>query len=266
LSIAGIADPLRAAGLAVTELPGWQDRGESDGDFRPLGIIWHHDGMGLGYDSDPTNDDNVAQFMSQNGNNGAQIWIRRDGNVHLLASGRKWHAGTGAGWNAIPANDGNTYAVGIETDHTFGNPWPDAQVDAIITTSAVLAVQYGWDSANMCGHKEYAPGRKPDPESVDCGSWRARVAARMAELQTHPDPVPPAPEDDLFTDEDRANLAALKADTEKIRSALFTPVQGVVDPATGKPSTAVVAIVAAMYKKVQSLSSAVAALSKKVGG
>jgi hypothetical protein len=266
LSIAGIAGPLRAAGLAVTELPGWQDRGESDGGFRPLGIIWHHDGMGLGWDSDPTNDDNVAAV---------HVAERQQRRADLDTQGRQ-RSPVGVrpevarrhrdGWNAIPANDGNTYAVGIETDHTFGNPWPDAQVDAIITTSAVLAVQNGWDSANMCGHKEYAPGRKPDPESVDCGSWRTRVAARMAELQTHPDPVPPAPEDDLFTDEDRANLAALKADTEKIRSALFTPVQGVVDPATGKPSTAVVAIVAAMYKKVQSLSSAVAALSKKVGG
>jgi hypothetical protein len=199
-SIGDIADPLRAAGLAVTELPGWRTRGESDGGFSPIGVIWHHDGMGLGFDGDPSNDDNVAEFMSQNGNNGAQIWIRKDGNVHLLASGRKWHAGIGRGFGDIPANDGNTFAVGIETDHTFGNPWPQELVDAIVATSAVLGNQYGWSTSNMCGHKEYAPDRKPDPEGVDCNEWRRLTGVKKIQL-LGPAPTPtPKPDPDQEDD------------------------------------------------------------------
>jgi hypothetical protein len=180
VTIADIAGPLRAAGLTVVELPGWSSRGESDGGFTPLGVIWHHDGEGLGFNDDPTDDNNVADFMSQNGNNGAQLWIRRDGVVHLLAAGRKWHAGIGSGFGQVPANDGNTFAVGIETDHTFGNPWPSELVDAVLTTSAVLGEHYGWSTQNMCGHKEYAPDRKPDPESIDCGEWRRLVDEKRA--------------------------------------------------------------------------------------
>jgi hypothetical protein len=249
-TIAGIEAPLRAAGLTVVELDGWKTRGESDGPFTPLGAIWHHDGMGLGWDNDPTNNDNVAQFMSQDGNNGAQIWVRNDGVVHLLAAGRKWHAGVGVGFGRIPPNDGNTFAVGIETDHTFGNPWPITQVHAIILTSAVLCLNYGWSPLDFCGHKEYAPDRKPDPEGVDCGVWRLDTATVLSQLQTHPDPVP---EDDMFTDADRQTLNQILDNTTKLRDAVFSKYPGVVDPNTGKPSNAVADGVAATLNLLRQL-------------
>jgi hypothetical protein len=258
MSIADIAGPLREAGLTVVELDGWATRGESDGGFSPLGVIWHHDGMGLGFDSDPSNDNNVAQFMSQNGNDGAQIWIRKDGVVHLLASGRKWHAGIGRGWNDIPANSGNTYAVGIETDHTFGNPWTDALVDAIITTSAVLGEHYGWSTSNMCGHKEYAPDRKPDPESIDCNDWRNKVDARRPTLGQNNPPAPtPVPEEGLTVGQYEDIMAAIgkiQADTTVIRRAVIrSGVAGVADE-NGKASGDVADIAASILSKVKAKS------------
>jgi hypothetical protein len=141
------ADVLRAAGLNVHEMPGWQGRGEDDGRFAPVAIVLHHDAMGLGWDNNPANDDNVPAYMAQAGNPGAQFWVKDDGTWWTLAAGRKWHAGLGHGFGMIPPNSGNTFAAGVETDHTVGDPWPVEQVDAINRGCAALVAHYGWDAS-----------------------------------------------------------------------------------------------------------------------
>ena len=167
---------LRAAGLSVVEMPGWLDRGETDGPFYNKGLILHHDGMGLGFRGDPSQFFNVPAFMSQNGNNGSQFWVSRYGIWYAMANGRKWHAGTGQGWNSIPASSGNSYCVGVETDHTIGDPWEQQQLDSIAIGCRALANEYSYDvDGYCCGHKEYAPDRKIDPESFDLNAWRAYV-------------------------------------------------------------------------------------------
>jgi hypothetical protein len=81
----------------------------------------------------------------------------------------------------------------------------------------------------------------------------------------HPTPVPPTPEDDMFSDEDRAALAALKADTTKIRDAVTTTASGVVDPKTGKPSGDTADVDSAVLKLLRDLSGQVGALGTRVG-
>lgn len=170
LPLAGLADALRAAGIRVVELPGWKLRGQTDGGFTPRGVMWHHDA------SAPGDSPGVPQMMANLANNGAQLWVDRYGTWHMVAAGRMWHAGTGNGWGRIPAGDGNTYSVGIETDHTTGEAWPDVQVVSLRRGTAVLLRYLGASPADaLCGHKEYRT-TNPDPDGLDMAYERRQVA------------------------------------------------------------------------------------------
>lgn len=175
----------RALGLNVIEMPGWESRGESDGPFDVRGVALHHDGMALGYvDGNLSNNLNVPQNMAPDGHDGSQLWIGRDlaGRMALvfMAAGRKWHAGKGSGFRSIPANRGNDLLAGLETDHTTGTGWDDELMHYIDVTTILLVDEFGIDVDQWCaGHKEYAPGRKVDPEAYDCEAWRGRVKRRQ---------------------------------------------------------------------------------------
>lgn len=268
-----LAAILRGAGLTVdTSLAG---PGEGDGGFSPVGLILHHDAGGLSYVPNWDGHDNtaVAQDMARPGTNGAQFWVGRSGTWYILSAGRKWHAGIGQGYGSIPANSGNTYAYGIETDYGPVRPgwdgatyqengytwpaWDDTHRQAIYDGSRALGKALGLST--FCGHREYAPDRKIDPaDGLNLDDWRAYINA-------NPTPVPPAPEDDMFSDQDRATLAQVAADTAKSRAALYTTAPGVVDPKTGKPSGAADDILAALLSQVQALTNKVDALAAKVG-
>lgn len=215
MALTDLADVLRNAGLTVIELPGWQGRGEG-GSFNPIGILLHHDAMGLGFNSNPGDDMNVPDYMSQNGNDGSQLWVRRDGAWVAMAAGRKWHAGAGQGYGDVPAGGGNTGFLGVETDHTVGDPWPAEQLDAINRGCRALAQHYGWKASNCAGHKEYAPDRKIDPESFDLDAWRQFIA--RADTPSKPAPggntptAPPTPP--------KADTGVLNMDEQTLRKII----------------------------------------------
>lgn len=194
-----LADVLRAAGQQVLELPGWKTRGESDGRFDPIGILLHHDAMALGWNSNPNDDLNVPKYMSQNGNDGSQLWVSRHGLWVVMAAGRKWHAGLGQGWADIPANSGNSLMLGVETDHTDGDPWPAEQMAAINDGCRALVRHYGWQARDCCGHLEYAPGRKHDPSGLDLNAWRAYLASSGKPAPATTPTATPPEEDDMPT-------------------------------------------------------------------
>lgn len=178
-----LIDRFHAAGLTVVELAGWESRGEG-GSFNIQGILLHHDGMGL-------HNDNVPNYMSGNGVNGAQLWIKYTGEIYILAAGLKWHAGVGGPWNSIPQDNGNAHLVGIETDHTDNQPWYPEQLHTINVAGQCIVQEYGIDVPNWCcGHKEYTgpqsdcPGRKNDPESFDLNAWRLAIAAGPQPIDT----------------------------------------------------------------------------------
>lgn len=177
--LTGMKSILDRAGLEVVEMDGWRSRGATDGPFNPKGIMLHHDGMGLGFNKNPNDDFNVPKNMSKAGTNGSQIWISNKGIVALVAAGRTWHAGEGKGWGKIPANRGNEFTIGFETDHYPGNPWPKVQLDAIDIASKAFYDEFGFTTDYCCGHKEYAPNRKADPERFDLNAWRAFLEEDM---------------------------------------------------------------------------------------
>lgn len=170
LALVGLADALRAAGVPVAEYPGWAQRGQTDGSFYPRAVMWHHDASALG------DSPGVPAYMANLDNTGAQCWVDRYGVWHLVAAGRMWHAGTGGGWGVIPPNDGNTYSVGIETDHTTGEDWPSVQVAMLRRGTAVLLAMLGADPFDaLCGHKEYRI-TNPDPDGLDMTRERVTVS------------------------------------------------------------------------------------------
>lgn len=173
----------RARGLYVIERPGWE--GKSEGSFDARGVLLHHDGLALGYVDDIlSNNLNVVKNMEQPGANGAQLWIGRElfGRMCLvfMKAGRANHAGIGSGFRSIPANQGNPLLVGIEMDHTTGTGWDDEMMHYIDVTTILLVDEFGINVDQWCaGHREYAPGRKPDPEAYDLNAWRSRVSRRQ---------------------------------------------------------------------------------------
>lgn len=86
---------------------------------------------------------------------------------------------SGSGFRSIPAGQGNSLTVGIETDHTTGTGWDDDMMHYIDVTTILFCDEFSIDPDRwLAGHREYAPGRKPDPESYDLDAWRARVKGR----------------------------------------------------------------------------------------
>lgn len=182
-----IPEVLRAAGLTVREHPGWRDRDRPGAAFRPRGVMWHHDA------SKPGDSPNVPAIMARDGADGAQLWVDRYGTWTVIAAGLMWHAGRGAGRGRIRGGQGNVDAIGIETDHTIGEPWPAKQHLSLRRGTAALLRHLGADPAtSLVGHKEYAPGRKPDPDGLDMEIERRIVAALMASDNLEDDMAPPS--------------------------------------------------------------------------
>lgn len=175
LPLAELANVLRRAGVPVVEYPGWKDRTQKDGPFSPLGVMWHHDASARG------DSPGVPAMMANLANNGAQTWVDRYGVWHLIAAGRMWHAGTGTGFGRILAERGNTLALGVETDHTTGEDWPNDQLASLRLGTAAILAWFGANPADsLCGHKEYRRSN-PDPDGLDMATERRIVAQIIAD-------------------------------------------------------------------------------------
>lgn len=172
VAIPWLADVLRDAGVAVVEYPGWRDRSYV-GAFNPRAVMWHHDASTMG--PSPS----FARLIAEGGNATtppplAHCWVNTFGTWFVLAgAGRANHAGLGEGWGVVRANRGNEDAIGVETDHTIGEPWPSAQLDSLRLGSRAILDRLGARPHDaLVGHKEYAPGRKPDPDGLNMDTER----------------------------------------------------------------------------------------------
>jgi hypothetical protein len=171
-----LADNLRAAGLPVQEVTGWQTRGSDS--FAPLGVLVHHTAAPQG---------KVAPSLTVvvNGREGlsgplCQVLIDRNAIVHVIAAGRANHAGTGGPLPDVPVNLGNHHLIGIEAEHDGRNePWTPRMIDTMHMATAAILTRLGKPAAHCWGHKEWAPTRKPDPVGIDMDQFRAAVAHYM---------------------------------------------------------------------------------------
>lgn len=166
----GIADRLRAAGLQVSEVSGWRTRGSTG--FHPRGVVTHHT-AGSSRGNAPSLNVCVHGRRDLPGPL-CHVMVARDNTCFVIAAGTANHAGRG-GWRGLSGNS-SVYGVEVENVGTAAESWRPDQVDTMARVAAALAG--GHISADMCClHKEWAPGRKPDPHSIDGGDHRRRVAA-----------------------------------------------------------------------------------------
>ena len=167
-------DGIRSFGVRVIEQPGWQNK--SDMMLNTTGFMLHHDALALGIvNNDPNDDFNVPNHMGRPGVLGSQLWASTRGEVVIMAAGGKGHAGNGQ-WRSIPANRGNNYCAALETDHTVGTGWSNPLLRAIDVVTLVVVRNHNIDVDNwVCGHREYAPNRKVDPDAYDLNAWRFRI-------------------------------------------------------------------------------------------
>src|ERR1035437_3487314 len=181
-SLLWLPDILKAAGLNVQAVDGWQTRGH--GDFgSPQGILCHHT-------CGPRDGDIRDLHVLVDGRSDlagplCNLGLARSGVFWIVAAGKAWHAGRGL-WQGV--SDGNSHLIGIEaenigTSDAHGNPlepWATAQLDAYRRGCAAILKHIGKPAIMCAGHKEFAlpKGRKDDP-NFDMVKFRADVAALM---------------------------------------------------------------------------------------
>jgi hypothetical protein len=163
-----VADVLRAAGLNVIEHAGWRTRGV---EFSPGGVIIHQTRGPVG--SSEAGEINVL-INGREGLSGpiSQLFVGRDGDWHIIASGRCNHVTVG---QAGPFQGiGNSGLIGIEEHWTIGDPYPDVQHASYVRGVAAIIRHTGWRAP--VGHKEHQPASKSDPH-FDMNQFRKDVAA-----------------------------------------------------------------------------------------
>jgi hypothetical protein len=215
------ADWMRAAGLTVVEVKGWQTRARSSGGFPvvPLGVVWHHTASQTSIEND-TNWEYFGSDVAPIGN----MTIARNGEVWLGAAGAANTQGRGGparfSRGTVPADTGNSRLWAIEVSNNgTGEPWPRVQVDAIFTASNTLNDHFGNRADDVITHAAGTGNgwttRKIDPAKASAvlgpwqpravtssGTWslddlRAECLARAVVTPPEPpQPEPPAVEDD----------------------------------------------------------------------
>ncbi len=165
-----LPEVLRAAGMTVVLHEGWAGRASSGARFRPTAVVWHHDA------SPPGDSPGVPRYMAREldaGRAGAQCWVDRQGRWHIVAAGIAYHAG-----RTRRGAPGNGDSIGVETDHTTGEEWPDPLLRSLRVGTAAILRHLAVTEAALEFHATICdpPGRKTDPDGLSLATERAFVA------------------------------------------------------------------------------------------
>jgi N-acetylmuramoyl-L-alanine amidase len=173
----GIAQRLRAEGLRVIEIAGWQTRGSST--FHPRGSVNHHTAGGATGTAPSLN--TCIYGRSDLPGPLCQVFQSREADgrdiIYVIAAGRANHAGSG-GWRGLT---GNSSVWGLEIEHTGRSELPlRRQIIAQRVHAALLRGIGASDATYVCQHREWAPTRKIDAATgVNPNGFRAGVTAAL---------------------------------------------------------------------------------------
>lgn len=206
---------LRAAGLTVVEVDGWETRGRpaSTGGFAPVGVLNHHTGASArGWSLAKELVYAKWMFLTGRPNEGlpaplVQMSLGRSGTVYLGAAGRSNHAGTAKASGSVKSGDGNFLYTGIEWMLSGTEDIPAEMMAAGVTLNAVLTehVTDGGKGTSVetisCHYNTSVTGKWDigDPNGVRFGTkrvldirkFRNAVAARRKALYHAPLPQQP---------------------------------------------------------------------------
>lgn len=165
------------------------------GVFMPAWVMDHHTA------SDPDDGPAPSRHVVRAGRSDLQgplcnILVRRDFRVEIVSLGKANHAGKGQ-WQAIPRDNGNAYALGIEIEHcgTAAEPWSPEFLAFCDLVNVACCEALGVQAASIVAHKEYAPTRKIDPFE-----WQMDVRRDMARRILRAGPQPRGDDDMQTTD------------------------------------------------------------------
>ena len=174
-SLTWLPDVLKVAGLKVSLVDGWENRGRVDVGHI-FGVICHHT-------AGPKNGNMPSLQTLIKGRPDlpgplAQLGLGRDGTYFVIAAGRANHAGRGSFKGVV---NGNSNFIGIEAENTGlanDSPWPEVQLEAYHRGVAAILKHIGRGADFCAGHKEYAlpKGRKSDT-NFDMNAFRSSVTA-----------------------------------------------------------------------------------------
>ncbi|BDH07864.1 N-acetylmuramoyl-L-alanine amidase [Streptomyces seoulensis] len=191
MSASGFLSALKAEGLKVVEVGSWRTHNRNHkGPWGPVhGIMIHHtvtSGSARTVELCREGYDDLPGPLCHG-------VITKDGKVHLVGYGRANHAGLGddevlravIAEKGLPTDnesntDGNRYFYGFECENLGDgeDPWPEAQMEAIVRVSAAICRHHDWTERSVIGHREWQPG-KVDPRGFTMASLRARVKERL---------------------------------------------------------------------------------------
>jgi hypothetical protein len=187
---------LRAEGVRVVEVGDWRNHNRNRvGPWGPVnGVMVHHT---------VTSGTNSSVELCRKGYSGlpgplCHGVVAKDGTIYVIGYGRTNHAGAGdddvlravVAERPLPApnetnTDGNRHFYGFECVNLGDgeDPWPPAQVEAMVRAAAAICRAHGWGrdgDTSVIGHKEWQPG-KVDPRGpgVSMPDIRKRVAERL---------------------------------------------------------------------------------------
>lgn len=165
----------RRTGFPVTEVRGWQGRGDGGMADRPQAVVCHHT-------AGPSRGDYPSLKVVTNGradlrNSLAAFGLGRSGRIFVIAAGESWHAG-----KVRDKRFNNSHAFGIEAENTgVGERWSPRMLESYARLCAELCRAFNIAPSMVRGHKEVCTpaGRKIDPAGIDMNAFRRVVAARL---------------------------------------------------------------------------------------
>ncbi|KAF1699100.1 MULTISPECIES: N-acetylmuramoyl-L-alanine amidase [Pseudoxanthomonas] len=104
----------------------------------------------------------TLRTRNQGGPVSAHYLVADDGTLYQLVADaqRAWHAGGGS-WGTI--DDLNSASIGIELDNDGDEPFPPAQLDALLRLLDDLCARLRIPRHAVIAHADLAPARKTDP-------------------------------------------------------------------------------------------------------
>jgi N-acetylmuramoyl-L-alanine amidase len=120
----------------------------------------------------------VSWMMSLAGKVSAHFVVSRTGEIRQLVSIYRvaYHAGAGR-WPGVNDNRMNDCSIGIEMEHVDGKQdWTYAQVSSVAALVSAIRQKFPKiTTANIIGHRDWAPGRKVDPKDFPWATFRPMV-------------------------------------------------------------------------------------------
>ncbi len=180
-----LAAVARRTGFPVTEVKGWQSRGNGGMANQPTAVICHHT-------AGPSRGDYPSLDVVTNGRPGLEnslsaFGLGRSGRIFVIAAGESFHAGV-----VRDESFSNQQAFGIEAENTgVGERWSAPMLESYARLCAELCREFGISPSMVRGHKEACSpsGRKIDPAGIDMDAFRRTVAARLKDPSTKEEDV-----------------------------------------------------------------------------